>query len=156
MWESAAVAAAVVAVVVREHQAEAEGKLAGMAAALSLNLSLMAGQDRERRAATVALRRHRRFQAGLWRLFAAPRPTIELAEPRTFICRCEELSKAGIDESFAEGQRGIGAINGIGARFARRIVQIVGRNEAEQFTQQCKTFRVVLGQVHENFRHAGL
>ena len=90
--------------------AEAEGKLAGMAAALSLNLSLTAGQDRERRAATVALRRHRRFQAGLWRLFAAPRPTIELAEPRTFICRCEELSKAGIDESFAEGQRGIGAI----------------------------------------------
>ena len=58
----------------------------------------------------MALRRHRRFQAGLWRLFAAPRPTIELAEPRTFICRCEELTKAEIDKSFAEGPRGIGAI----------------------------------------------
>ena len=90
--------------------AEAEGKLAGMAAALSLNLSLAAGQNRERAGARRALRRHRRFQAGVWRLFAAPRPTVELAEPRTFVCRCEELTRAEIDESFAEGPRGNGTI----------------------------------------------
>src|SRR4029077_7273953 len=62
--------------------AEAEGKLAGMAAALSLNLSLTAGQDRERRAATVALRRHRRFQAGLWRAVSAPAATLRAGRPR--------------------------------------------------------------------------
>ena len=52
-----------------------------------------AGQQQAAAAARAALRRHRRFQAGLWQLFAAPRLLAELAQPDTLICRCEELSR---------------------------------------------------------------
>src|SRR5215813_11484933 len=64
--------------------AEAEGIIAGEAVARSLDLA-PAG-DRQAVRARAALRRHRRFQSGLWTLFAAPRLLTELASPATVIC----------------------------------------------------------------------
>ena len=69
-----------------------------------------AGQQQAGAAARTALRRHRRFQAGLWQLFAAPRLLAELAAPDTLICRCEELSRAEIEAGIAPGSESIGAV----------------------------------------------
>jgi D-hydroxyproline dehydrogenase subunit alpha len=90
--------------------AEAEGVIAGLAAAHSLGFALSARQQRAGEAARTALRRHRRFQAGLWRLFAAPRLLAELAAPDTLICRCEELGRAEIEAGIAPGSESIGAV----------------------------------------------
>jgi NADPH-dependent 2,4-dienoyl-CoA reductase/sulfur reductase-like enzyme len=90
--------------------AEAEGVIAGLAAARSLGLAPSAAQQQAGEAARTALRRHRRFQAGLWQLFAAPRLLAELAAPETLICRCEELSRAEIEAGIAPGSESIGAV----------------------------------------------
>jgi D-hydroxyproline dehydrogenase subunit alpha len=90
--------------------AEAEGVIAGLAAARSLGFEVSARQQRAGEAARTALRRHRRFQAGLWRLFAAPRLLAELAAPDTLICRCEELGRAEIQAGIAPGSESIGAV----------------------------------------------
>ena len=80
--------------------AEAEGIIAGLAAARSLGLAPAAGQEQAVASARAQLRRHRRFQAGLWELFRAPRLLTELAGPETVICRCEELTLAEIEAGF--------------------------------------------------------
>jgi thioredoxin reductase len=90
--------------------AEAEGAIAGMAAALSLGLSPPSDLTRAVEAARAALRRHRQFQAGLWQLFDTPRPVSELAQSGTLVCRCEGLTLAEIENGFATGLHGIGAI----------------------------------------------
>jgi thioredoxin reductase len=90
--------------------AEAEGAIAGLAAAISLGLSAPSDLKREVAAARTALHRHRRFQAGLWQLFAAPRPLIELAQSDTAVCRCEGLALAEVEKGFAAGPHGIGAL----------------------------------------------
>ncbi len=68
--------------------AEAEGTLAGRAAARGLGL---AGPGREA-ALRRALTRHERFQAALWRLFDAPHPALVRADDTTIVCRCEALT----------------------------------------------------------------
>jgi D-hydroxyproline dehydrogenase subunit alpha len=90
--------------------AEAEGIIAGLAAARSLGLAPRAGQAQAETAARAALRRHRRFQSGLWELFRAPRLLAELAGPDTLICRCEELTRAEIEAGLAPGADSIGAV----------------------------------------------
>jgi D-hydroxyproline dehydrogenase subunit alpha len=90
--------------------AEAEGAIAGMAAAVSTGLSAPSDLKRDVAAARAALRRHRQFQAALWQLFAAPRPLTELAQSGTAVCSCEGLTLAEIEQGFADGPRGIGAI----------------------------------------------
>ena len=60
--------------------------------------------------AHARLARHRRFQAALWRLFAAPRPGIALADDATLICRCEEVTKAEIATVLADGAPSIGEV----------------------------------------------
>jgi len=90
--------------------AEAEGIIAGLAAAASLGFAPSAGQAQAAATAREQLRRHRRFQAGLWALYRAPRLLAELARPDTMICRCEELTLAEIDSGFAEGTQSIGAV----------------------------------------------
>ena len=90
--------------------AEAEGIIAGLAAARSLGFAPGARQQQAGEAAKAALRRHRRFQAGLWQLFAAPHLLAELAQPDTLICRCEELSRAEIEAGVAPGSESIGAV----------------------------------------------
>ncbi|MGH6929033.1 MAG: (2Fe-2S)-binding protein, partial [Dongiaceae bacterium] len=90
--------------------AEAEGVIAGLAAARSLGFAPIAGQQQAVAKARRQLRRHRRFQSGLWELFRAPRLLMELAGPETVICRCEELTLAEIESGFDEGARSIGAV----------------------------------------------
>lgn len=90
--------------------AEAEGVVAGLAAARSLGFTPAPGQAAAEAAARAALRRHRRFQSGLWQLFGAPRLLAELARPETVICRCEELTRADIEAGLAPGADSIGAV----------------------------------------------
>jgi NADPH-dependent 2,4-dienoyl-CoA reductase/sulfur reductase-like enzyme len=90
--------------------AEAEGIIAGLAAAGSLGLAPAAGQAQAVAKARAQLRGHRRFQAGLWDLFRAPRLLTELAAAETVICRCEELTLAEIDAGFSETTRSVGAV----------------------------------------------
>jgi NADPH-dependent 2,4-dienoyl-CoA reductase/sulfur reductase-like enzyme len=90
--------------------AEAEGIIAGLAAARSLGLAPAAGQEQAVASARKHLRRHRRFQSGLWDLFRAPRLLAELAGPETVICRCEELTLAEIKSAFDPGTQSIGAV----------------------------------------------
>jgi D-hydroxyproline dehydrogenase subunit alpha len=87
--------------------AEAEGIIAGAAAAASLGHSASAQHVS---AARHALARHRRFQKGLWRLFGAPRPLAEMAHPSTLVCRCEERSMSEIGDGFAHGAQALGAV----------------------------------------------
>src|SRR6202008_721482 len=68
------------------------------------------GQQRAVARARAQLRRHRRFQAGLWALFRAPRLLTELASPDTLICRCEELTLAEIGAGFDAGTGSVGAV----------------------------------------------
>jgi NADPH-dependent 2,4-dienoyl-CoA reductase/sulfur reductase-like enzyme len=89
--------------------AEAEGIIAGLAAARSLGLAPATGQDQAAAEARAQLHRDRRFQAGLWELYRAPRLLTELASPETVICRCEELTLAEIESGFDPGTQSIGA-----------------------------------------------
>ncbi|MFO1049633.1 MAG: NAD(P)/FAD-dependent oxidoreductase [Geminicoccaceae bacterium] len=54
-----------------------------------------------------ALARQRRFQAALWRLFAAPCQSPVLADP---VCRCEEVELAAIESALATGATSLAAI----------------------------------------------
>jgi D-hydroxyproline dehydrogenase subunit alpha len=90
--------------------AAAEGIVAGTAAARSLGLAPSASQIGAERVARADLARHRRFQAGLWQIFAAPRPLADLATPETLVCRCEGLTRAEIEAGLAPGSQSIGAL----------------------------------------------
>ena len=90
--------------------AEVEGIIAGLAAARSLGLAPAAGQEQAVARARRQLRRHRRFQSGLWELFRAPRLLTELASPETMICRCEEVTLAEIESGFDPGTQSVGAV----------------------------------------------
>ncbi len=90
--------------------AEAEGLIAGLAAARSLGLAPAVGQQQAVVRARAQLRRYRRFQSGLWELFRAPHLLTELAGPQTVICRCEELTLAEIEAGFEDGTQSIGAV----------------------------------------------
>jgi D-hydroxyproline dehydrogenase subunit alpha len=87
--------------------ASEEGLIAGAAAAQAL------GHTPSKNAvidAHTRLARHRRFQAGLWRLFAAPRFQSELALPDTIVCRCEEVTLGAIEAALAEDGPDIGEV----------------------------------------------
>ena len=117
--------------------AEAEGVIAGLAVVRSLNLVPSADAVREVETARRLLRRHRRFQRGLWRLFEAPRPIAELAAGETLVCRCEELALSDIEPSFVAGSEGIGAIKrvtraGMGRCQGRYCGPILARLAAER------------------------
>lgn len=83
--------------------AQAEGVIAG--AAVSGRAT-----GTEVTQARSALRRQRRFQAGLWQLFAAPPVGLALARPDTIVCRCEEVTLAEIDRAMADGAETPGAV----------------------------------------------
>lgn len=67
--------------------AEAEGQLAGRAAARDLGCAVPEGDAALRR----ALARHEGFQAALWRVFAAAAPALVRADDATVVCRCEAV-----------------------------------------------------------------
>jgi NADPH-dependent 2,4-dienoyl-CoA reductase/sulfur reductase-like enzyme len=90
------------------HIALARGAIAGRAVAADL------GHVSPDKADVVGAKRklagHRRFQAALWRLYAAPPLALELATPETLICRCEEITLARIEAALADGAPSIGEL----------------------------------------------
>jgi NADPH-dependent 2,4-dienoyl-CoA reductase/sulfur reductase-like enzyme len=104
--------------------AEAEGIIAGIAAAASLGLAIGSASRVLESQARTALARHRRFQAGLWQLFRAPRLACELATPETVICRCEALS---LDQIEAEVQPGFASVGALKRRTRSGMGRCQGR-----------------------------
>jgi glycine/D-amino acid oxidase-like deaminating enzyme len=82
--------------------AQARGRLAGLAAARELGFT--APPDA---AARAALTRAESFQAALWRVYAAPPPTIADA---TMVCRCEEVTAAWLRAEIASGLTSLPAL----------------------------------------------
>lgn len=83
----------------------AEGTIVGNAAASDLGHKADA---KAVLAARHALDRHRRFQTALWRFYRAPRLNLELANPDTVVCRCEEVTLDRVERALEEGCPSIG------------------------------------------------
>lgn len=88
----------------------AQGALAGIAAARDLIGPLPTSLQQREATQRRALARARRFQAGLWRLFAPRRLTATLATPETLMCRCEAVSFGAVDALIAAGASDAGSI----------------------------------------------
>ena len=88
--------------------AEIEGTIAGMAAARSLGREAAGAAEAGLRR---KLERHRGFQAGLWRLFAAMEPA-GAAPPaaETVICRCEDVTQAQLTQVVEDGAAVLGNV----------------------------------------------
>ncbi len=87
----------------------AEGQIAGLAAA-ALVKGLNPATSRKIQQVAPALRRERRFQAVYAGLFA-PGPGIdELARPDTIICRCEEVTRAQVEDAIRQGADTLDAV----------------------------------------------
>ena len=85
-----------------------QGLLAGLAIVAELRGDTQAtGRElaRQYRGIRRRIRRHARFQAALWQLFAAPRLSVDLSSADTLICRCEELDRQSLERILA--RRGI-------------------------------------------------
>lgn len=79
----------------------AEGRIAGAVIAERLAGPEAASEVRQgAETAQRELSRHRRFQAALWTLYAAPRLGLHLADDDTLICRCEEVTKREVLAAF--------------------------------------------------------
>ncbi len=89
------------------HAAREDGIIAACAVARRLGRAVPPDMLAAARARLI---RHHRFQAALWRLFAAQRPGIALADDTTLICRCEEVTKAEIVAVLADGVPSIGEV----------------------------------------------
>lgn len=83
--------------------AQVQGRMAGLAAARDLGFS-----GAEARRLSTALRRHRRFQAALWRIFAADLPIP--AGSGVTVCRCENLTLADVEAALETGAQTPGAL----------------------------------------------
>ena len=87
-----------------------EGLIAAAAAVEALGLTHSASLAAARRDARRRLKRHRGFQAALWRLFDAPRYHCELAEKSTLICRCENVDLESLEAALSDGEPSIGEV----------------------------------------------
>lgn len=83
----------------------AQGTLAGAAVATDLGRGPV-----DVAAWRQELRRHARFQDALWRLFAAPTLSTQLADPTTLICRCEEIELRTIEDRLRRHATTLGAV----------------------------------------------
>jgi len=114
-----------------------EGLIAGTAAAAAVGRTISAELKSECAAARRRLRAHRRFQDGLWRLFAAPRLQTELATPETLICRCECVTLAQVEAALADGTPSLGEMKrrtrlGMGSCQGRNCMPIAATMLARQ------------------------
>lgn len=90
--------------------AKEEGVIAAIAAARRIGRAVPAEIAREEQEARRRLVRHRRFQDALWKLFAAPRAGLSLANASTVVCRCEEVTKGEIEAVLADGAPALGEV----------------------------------------------
>jgi glycine/D-amino acid oxidase-like deaminating enzyme len=90
------------------HCAMAQGALAGIAAAADLrdDLSIRVRGAPHRR----ALRREKKFQRALWRVFSTPLPVPPMPAPDVLLCRCESVPVAAVRAAIAGGAADIPAI----------------------------------------------
>jgi NADPH-dependent 2,4-dienoyl-CoA reductase/sulfur reductase-like enzyme len=103
----------------------AQGVLAG--AAICEELGRQAGV-REIARARTRLARHRRFQAALWRIYAAPE--LPAPAPDALLCRCESITTAQVDGLVDDGARDLAAIKratraGMGACAGRYCTALI-------------------------------
>jgi D-hydroxyproline dehydrogenase subunit alpha len=82
--------------------AEAEGVLAGLAAAADVGARPSAAALSDGRRSRASLGRQRRFQRALWRLFE-PIPELADPSPESVICRCEEVSHRSLADHVVSG-----------------------------------------------------
>lgn len=86
--------------------ARAEGEIAGRVAAVRIT-----GHQAERDfTVDKHLRRHRRFQSALWRMFAADRQGYADIAAETLVCRCEGIARQEIDAPADETGAEIGGV----------------------------------------------
>ena len=86
--------------------ARLEGEIAGYAAAAECGF----GDAYDLFAQKRALRRHRRFQKALWKLFdVAPRGLSDVSS-ETIICRCEEITLGQITEGLSDETGHVGTL----------------------------------------------
>ncbi|MGE0153818.1 MAG: FAD-dependent oxidoreductase [Reyranellaceae bacterium] len=90
--------------------AEEQGFIAGCAAARNVGRRLGRGLETELAARRRRLSRHESFQDALWTIYAAPRLHVELAEPDTVVCRCENVTRGQIAATLVPELQTIGSI----------------------------------------------
>ena len=86
--------------------ARAEGEIAGRIAAVRI----MGRQAERDFTVDKHLRRHRRFQSALWRMFAADRQGYADIAAETLVCRCEGIARQEIDAPADETGAEIGGV----------------------------------------------
>lgn len=82
--------------------AMAEGLIAGFAAAAHAGFLSGVQTKRAVRRARQRLTVHRRFQASLWRVYAAPWPGVGLLRPDDMLCRCERVTCGTVQAAITE------------------------------------------------------
>lgn len=90
--------------------AEEQGFIAGCAAARNLGRPLGPRIAAELASRRRRLSRHGRFQQALWTIYAAPRLQVELAEPDTLVCRCENVTRRQVEAALDGTAPSVGTI----------------------------------------------
>jgi NADPH-dependent 2,4-dienoyl-CoA reductase/sulfur reductase-like enzyme len=90
--------------------AEAQGMLAGAAAAADLGHASDARQTATLRAAGRDAARQQRFQTALWRVYRGPLFTYEQAGADTLLCRCELVERGAVERCLKEGAGSVGSL----------------------------------------------
>ena len=122
-----------------------EGVIAAAAVLRSMSIDLAPSIVEAEMSARTRLRKHRRFQRSLWRLFAAPRLHAELAEESTVVCRCESVRLADVESAMSAGDISIGAIKrrtrlGMGACQGRYCAPVAANLIADRTGEPVKEF----------------
>lgn len=87
-----------------------EGLIAGLHIASSAGSTPSQRQLEDLTESRLKLSRHRRFQSGLWRLYAAQLPKTVQAKPQTYICRCELVTMQHIRDVTESGCHSIAEV----------------------------------------------
>lgn len=90
--------------------AQAEGVIAGLAAAGETGCTIPAGLVKEGLVARTDLVRQHRFQSALWQLFAADLPGLADDADDTVVCRCEDLTQGDLAASLQSGFQSLGEL----------------------------------------------
>ena len=105
------------------YAAEAMGEAAGWDVVADMGMSPPGGGAGRRRAGR-RLRRHLAFQRGLRRLYRAPPLTVQLADDRTIVCRCESVELRAARRAFSD-------LEGAGSAGAAKRLTRVGMGQCQ-------------------------
>ena len=85
-----------------------EGIIAGIKAVFSLDHKIKTKHHDEYSKAVKALKKHRKFQSGFWKLFKSKLPNLLDTNQETYICRCEQVTMGHILKAIESGSMSIG------------------------------------------------